>query len=185
MGAALPPTDTFDDLYGEVAPAVFAWASLRIRGPLRPRLDPEDVLQEVCFRAWRAFSSFDPAIGTFRSWVFGIANRVLQEALRSLAKNPSTPTQSAVSSALRELPNNTSNISQRVVKNEILRTVVNRLDQLDEHDRKLFILRGLEGMAHSDVAALLSISPEVAAKRWQRLRDRLAEDSMIKTLVAV
>jgi len=185
MGAAPLPTGTFDDLYSEVAPAVFAWASLRIRGALRPRLDPEDVLQEVCFRAWRAFADFNPELGTFRSWVFGIANRVLQEALRSLAKNPAHPTQTAASSALRELPNNTSNISQRVVKDEILKTVVTRLEQLDEPDRKLFILRGLEGMPHSDVAALLSVSPEVAAKRWQRLRDKLAEDSMIKNLVAV
>ncbi|MBL8693348.1 MAG: sigma-70 family RNA polymerase sigma factor [Planctomycetes bacterium] len=184
-GSAASPSRTFEDLYPEAAPALYAWVALRIRAPLRTRLDPEDVLQEVCFRAWRAFGDFDPAIAPFRAWIFGIAHHVLQEAFRTLARDPRAgATHSAVSAALREAPARSTTVSRRVARDEAIQQFLARVERFDESDRKLLMLRGLEGLSHAEVADALELSPQAAAKRWQRLRDSLAEDTVAVSLLA-
>ena len=74
--------------YSRVAPALFAWADLRIRAPLRAHLDPEDLLQEVACRAFEQFGTWDSERASFRRWAFGIASNVLREGLRRIATHP-------------------------------------------------------------------------------------------------
>ncbi|NUP96163.1 MAG: hypothetical protein HUU28_08365, partial [Planctomycetaceae bacterium] len=38
----------------------------------------------------------------------------------------------------------------------------------------LLLRRGLEGLAHEDIARELGITTDAAIKRWTRLRERLA-----------
>ncbi len=166
----------FADLYARIAPAVFGWASLHVRGPLRARLDPEDLLQEVTCRAYEAFASYDSERGDFRGWVFGIARNVLQKALRQLARPEVSPPSGAPTSSLSNVPDTATSISQRVARDESLREFVDSVQSWSEADRKLLIHRGLEGLPHDEVARLLGLSAETAAKRWQRLRDRLRTD---------
>ena len=77
--AALGQFDDFRSLYEALAPSLYAWARLRT-GSMA--LDPDDLLQEVWIRALQTGSGFDPAKGSFRAWVFGIAKHVYLEALR-------------------------------------------------------------------------------------------------------
>jgi len=65
----------FAALYGRAAPALFAWAALHVGEPLRARLDPEDVLQEVSCRAFERFDTFDPGRSSFHAWIFGRLRR--------------------------------------------------------------------------------------------------------------
>lgn len=83
---------------------------------------------------------------------------------------------------MRDMPAETTTISRRVARDEAIQRFLERVETLDDSDRKLIILRGLEGLSHSAVANVLALSPEAAAKRWQRLRDSLAEDSTARAL---
>ena len=65
----------FAELYERLAPALYTWASLRIRPAMRGSIDPQDVVQEVWCRAWKGFGRFDPQETPFRSWVFRTPNR--------------------------------------------------------------------------------------------------------------
>lgn len=165
------PTSSFTELYGEAAPALFTWAHVRLQAPLRAQLDPEDVLQEVCCRAYDRFESFDASLGSFRSWVFGIANNVLREALLSLRHLPKAEPARAEWSHLPwdDLPDDATSISRRVVRSESIAAFVARLDGLTEEEKKLLIYRGLEGLRHAEIASLLGLSVDAAEKRWQRL----------------
>jgi len=49
--------------------AVFGWAL----GRFEDRRDAEEVVAETMVRAWRNHHQYDPARGSERSWVFGIA----------------------------------------------------------------------------------------------------------------
>ncbi|MBI3820435.1 MAG: RNA polymerase sigma factor [Planctomycetes bacterium] len=170
----------FETLFPEVAPALYAWASLRVRASLRSRLDPEDLLQEIGFRAWRGFSGFDPSIATFRSWVFGIAHRVLQEALRSVSRGAAV---SNPSELLRDFPASATTVSRRVARDEAIRSFLARIEQLNEEDRRLVLWRGIEGLSHAQVAELLAVTADAAAKRWQRLREELACDETARAVL--
>ena len=63
-----------------------------------------------------------------------------------------------------------------MVRAEVLRTFIARVESLDEEERRLLLLRGLEGLEHEDIARELGISSAAVAKRWQRLRDRLGAE---------
>lgn len=162
----------FTELYSRVAPAVFAWARLRI-GPAVGRLDPEDVVQEVWCRAVLRFREFDPERAPFRNWVFGVANVVLLESFRRLRAAASDPGET--SRFLDKVPDTATSISRRVARDEVYRSMVERLAQLEEDDRALVIYCGLEGLSYEEAAPLLRISAHAIAKRWQRLRARLRE----------
>lgn len=162
-------------LYESVAPAVYGWAAMRIPASLRARIDPEDVLQEVLCRIIASDKGFDPALGSVRSWVFGFARRVLHEALRRCAREGAVGERLQLTD-LDLVPEQATSLTRRVARAEILRAFIARVESLDEEERRLLLLRGLEGLEHVDIARELGITSAAVAKRWQRLRDRLGAE---------
>ena len=162
-------------LYERVAPAVFGWAMLRIPAKLRARIDPEDLLHEVFYRLLIRSDEFDPARGDFRAWTFGFARRVLHEALRSCAREEAGGVREPWTDFAR-IPDQATSLTGRLVRDEVLLAFGARVDGLAGDERRLLLLRGLEGMEHEEVARELGISTTAAAKRWQRLREDLGAD---------
>ncbi|MFN0058670.1 MAG: RNA polymerase sigma factor [Planctomycetota bacterium] len=172
--------------FAEVAPALYAWARLHIHAPLRRRLDPEDVLQEVCYRAMNALASFDAERASFRAWVFGIAHNVLREALRSLRTRGESVFGIGPRSTLHGLyaiAEEATRVSTRLARTEAMQNFLLELEQLEEGDRRLLLYRGLEGLRHHEVADLLEIEAGAVEKRWQRLRTKLQKLGMPHGLV--
>jgi RNA polymerase sigma-70 factor (ECF subfamily) len=173
--ARAEPREGFTELYRRVAPAVLVWARLHVRETLRSKLDPEDVLQESVARAWARFGEFDPRRASFRSWMFGIARNVLLEALQRVgagahAASPLT------THGLLSLPDETTSVTRSVARRETLASFAAHVGSLPREEQRLLLYRGLEERTHDEVAQLLQTSPDAAAKRWQRLRDRLVAE---------
>lgn len=174
-------TDTspeFHEALEDAAPAIYAWARLHIHAPLRRKIDPEDILQEVCFRALRRATSYDPGRSPFRAWVFGIAHNVLKESLRTLRTRGESvfgaPGRSTLG-GLDAFPDEVTSLSSRIARRENLQVFARGLDELDDEERRLLIYRGLEARSHKEVADALQISIDAVEKRWQRLRKKLQE----------
>lgn len=178
--------ESFGALYESIAPALVAWAELRIRPALRARLEPQDLAQEVWFRAWRALTRFDPERGSFRAWVFQIAKNVLLEAFRSLREptRPGSPGPTTKLFALQNLPDSATAISRRMARDETLRDFAEMVRGLEEDEQKLVLHCGLEGLPYREAAGRMGISDEALAKRWQRLRGRLVERGIPERLLA-
>ncbi|MCE9594562.1 MAG: sigma-70 family RNA polymerase sigma factor [Planctomycetes bacterium] len=155
-----------------LAPALYGWAVLRIPSSLRARLEPEDVVQEVFCRILARGDEFDPARGDFRAWAFGFARHVLHEGLRNCARDEPGHERLGFTE-LSLVPEHATTLTRRVARAEILRNFAERVGGLESEERKLLLLRGLEGLEHEAVARELRISSEACAKRWQRLRERL------------
>ncbi|MCC7396813.1 MAG: sigma-70 family RNA polymerase sigma factor [Planctomycetes bacterium] len=181
-----PPADDpslphFAEHFADVAPALLAWANCRIRGDLRSRIEVEDFVQEVGVRACLRRADFDPARGTFRQWLFGFANRVWLETLRELGRDPLGPRwRHGGDSTLPAVADTVTTISRRVMRDETARTCRERIDALDADDRALLVAIGIEGLTHLDAAQLLGVSEETSRKRWQRLRERLRGDPVLR-----
>ncbi len=177
--------EAFTDAYAGAAPALYAWARLRVKPALRKRLDPEDLVQEVCCRAYQGFDRFDPARGPFRGWLFGIGNRVLQGLLLELGRDPRAASQRGPGpgdDALAAVPDEATSISRRAARDERLAAFCEWVDGFDPDERGILVHRGLERRSHEEVAALLGLSEEVVKKRWQRLLARLRERGLPATL---
>lgn len=189
MSASAPdpasaPRDRFLAAYEEAAPALRAWAVLRCRGPLGRALSPEDLEQEVCLEALRAIDRYDPERGPFRPWLFGVASRVASNAMRRLARGRLTPGAPLSQGRAQQLPADVTTVSRRVRRDEALEALLATVEQLPDDERRMLLYRGLEGLEHAEIAELMGMSPEGAAKRWQRLRDRLREHPAASSLLA-
>lgn len=177
----------FIDLYREAAPAIYAWARIHILPPLQRRIDPEDVLQEVCARAFVRFESFDPGRAPFRAWLFGFAHNVLREALRSLKTRGESVFMSADASTgngFDRIADDATSVTSRVAREEALQTFIGGVAELEEDERRLLLYRGLEGRKHGEVAEVLGITRDNAEKRWQRLRSKLQKQGAPAGLLA-
>jgi len=175
----------FGRLYEHIAPALFTWAELRIRPELRTVVEPGDLVQEVWFRAWRLLPQYDPAAAPFRFWVFRIAKNVLLEAGRSgrRGEHVGAGTSGRVA-ALDALADSITGVSVRVARDEGLAQFRELVATLEADDQKLVLHCGLEGLPYREVAPRLGLSVEAVAKRWQRLRAKLAESPLPQHLLA-
>lgn len=176
----------FGELYERIAPALYTWATLRIRPAMRNAVDPQDVVQEVWCRAWKAFPSFDPDEQSFRLWVFRIAKNVMLEAFRKIQR--AGPTAGAAGTSTRafqllNVPDSATAVSRRVSKHEGLQKLIAWIDALDEEEKKLVVLCGLEGLSYSEVGERIDATKDTVAKRWQALRARLAQFGAPKELL--
>jgi RNA polymerase sigma factor (sigma-70 family) len=165
----------FAELHARLAPALFGWTYLRLPPTLRGRLEPADVVQEVLCRVLTRRAEFDPARGSFRAWVFGFARVVLHEGLRALARDSRSRAELGFTD-LGDVPEDVTSLTQRLARDESLRNFAARAEALAPEDRRLLLLRGLEGLEHDAIGQELGISGQAAAKRWQRLRERLGAE---------
>jgi RNA polymerase sigma-70 factor (ECF subfamily) len=175
----------FHDLYERIAPALYAWASIRIRPTLRGALDPEDVVQEVWSRAWNAFGSFDPQTTSFRAWIFRTAKNVMLEGFRKAqrgARGEAGPTTRAFQ--LANVPDPATAISQRVARDDGIQKLLKWVAELSEDERTLFVHVGLEGLSYTEAGERMGLPKDTVAKRWQNLRARLVQFGAPRDLVA-
>lgn len=174
----------FAELYERIAPALFTWASLRIRPAMRTALDPQDVVQEVWCRAWKGFERYD-AETPFRLWVFRIAKNVMLEGFRKMrrsgepAAGPSTRM-----FQLQNVPDSATAVSRRLARHEGIAAVLEWAERLEEEDRQLFVHCGLEGLSYAEVGERMGIQRDTVAKRWQGLRARVAMFGVPRDLTA-
>lgn len=177
----------FDDLYVEVAPALYAWAELRIRPEMRSHVDPQDVVQEVWLRAVKRHASFDPDATTFRAWVLGIAKNVLLESFRKLRRTPLLEADLGRASRMFTLdgcPETITSFTQRLSKDDAVRRFLELAGSLEDSDRQILVRCGLEERTCADVARELELGEDAVIKRWQRLRARLRGEAWTRAILA-
>jgi len=169
-----------DDLYRRVAPSIYAWAALRLRGPVGRHLQPDDLVQEVWLRALLAFSSFDPETASFRRWVYGIVHNVMHEAFRTMNRlaheRGRVDRDGSTVFNVDDLPQEITSMTERMARDQAIRSFMARVEALEPADRDLVSLRGLEGLPFKDVARFLRVNEATARKRWERVRTKLAAD---------
>jgi RNA polymerase sigma factor (sigma-70 family) len=178
---------TLAQLYSPLAPALHAWAELRLGRGLRRELAPEDLAQEVWLRALEALPSYSPARCSFRAWLFAVGKRVLLEVQRRARRHgkelPAGGSSTRLA-ALGEVPFEVTSLTRRVAKDEQVQRFVARVRELDDVERMTVIHCGFEELSLREAAQRLGESYDATAKRWQRLRERLRSWSVPLEMVS-
>lgn len=173
--AAQVDATRFEELCARVAPALVAWAELRLGAKLRGSVDPMDVVQETWCRAWRAFASFDANQVSFRAWVFRIAKNVILECSRRARRDgPSDAGTTARLEIIHAAPDRATALSRRVARDESAAALLAWARDLGPEEHALFVHIGLEGLSYSEAGERLGLQKDTVAKRWQGLRERAA-----------
>lgn len=177
----------FEALFHRLAPAVHAWARLRLPVDLRVVLDADDVAQEAWLRVYNAFATYDPERGSFRPWLFKVAKHALLDLIRrARVRQPRLgrllrPADASVH--LSRLRDEVTTLSRRLARDETLERFLDQASRLDPADRLLLVHIGLEGLTVAEAALRSGLSRPAAYKRWQRLRARLASEGLLGRLM--
>ncbi|MFZ5831737.1 MAG: sigma-70 family RNA polymerase sigma factor [Planctomycetota bacterium] len=159
---------------------------LRLDVRLVGKLDLDDVLQDAFAEASRRYTAFleRPTVPLL-VWLRQITSQVLIDAHRRYLGAQKRSVNREVSidrwdgrsnhSAflVEHLIDSLTSPSQFAVRNELLQGLRAALENLDETDREVLVLRHLEEMSNNETAEILGIDKSAASKRYVRALSRL------------
>jgi RNA polymerase sigma-70 factor (ECF subfamily) len=157
------------------------FVELRMDPRLRQRVDPSDVVQEAQLEAARRFSTYaeDPPM-PFRLWLRQITyDRLLMLQRRHAGTQRRDLAREAVLSAesgmmlARQVGASAATPSQVLIRGEMVRRVQEAIGRMSPDDREILLMRAIEGLSNIEAAAVLSVTPDAASKRYGRALLRL------------
>jgi len=134
----------------------------------------EDLLADTFEMAMGSIDAFDPALGTIRTWLFGIASNLVrrhwrteERRLRALARDAAAPVAS-IDPLLT-----TTGVVDRIDAASDAEALIAELGRLDDVDRELLALTGWESMSSTEAGACLGMPAATVRSRLRRARARL------------
>jgi RNA polymerase sigma-70 factor (ECF subfamily) len=133
-----------------------------------------DLTSETFLRAAAGYKGFNPARGSARAWLFGIAAHVFAQHCAESAGSRRLQTRLAGRRAIpeEELEDITARIDAERAGAELLA----RFTSLPERERSAIELVDLDGLTPKEAAAVLQVPRTVLRKRLSRARSRLRKE---------
>ncbi len=137
--------------------------------------DAEDFAQEAFVKAFSSLPRFDGR-SRFYTWLFRIAVNVVLSARRGGRRTRTVSLDAAESKGggrpdLRnQVQSNGRDPSDEADFRERHGRVIAALDELDDEQRAIIILRDIEAMDYAEIAAVLEIAPGTVKSRLHRAR---------------
>jgi RNA polymerase sigma factor (sigma-70 family) len=170
----------FRELVAPHIPALFR-SAYRLTGN---RQDAEDVVQEVCMRAYTHLASLS-TLDQPKSWLLKIAFRVFVDGVRRRARSP---VRSSTEDFDATRPTEEPTPEERAEAELVERRLLAALAKLDREQRALLALQ-VEGYTLAELEAMTELSADVLKARLYRARVRLgkllAADGRAPTLALV
>jgi RNA polymerase sigma-70 factor (ECF subfamily) len=162
--------------------------SFRLDPRLQGRVDPSDVVQDVCLEAWQHLGSYASQPNTsFFIWLRAVAGHKLGDLHRQHLGARMRDARREVSLYQGSLPGATSAAlaakllghltrpSEAAVRAERKVQLQTALNAMDPIDREVLALRHFEQLTVSEAAAVLGIKQKAAGMRYVRALRRLKQ----------
>ena len=153
----------FDQLYRSSRDDVYAY----VAGLLRDRSAAEDVTSAAFERAYRKRSRFDPARGSPRAWLFGIARNAALDELRRRKRAAQMVAEPV--DHYRPVP---EEVAETGLRRSLVRTAFERLAP---RERELISLKFFAGLSNAEIGRVIGTSASNAGTKLHRTMDKLRE----------
>ena len=130
----------------------------------------EEAVQECFLKAWRSRESFDPELGSERTWLFAILRNVIADLRRSATRRPT-------GSSLEESADRIPSTEQPFERAMLAWQVEEALRRICERHRQIVVETCLRGRPYAEVAAALGV-PEGTIKSRVYYGLRAMRDAM-------
>ncbi|MFJ9380088.1 RNA polymerase sigma factor [Streptomyces sp. NPDC101455] len=127
----------------------------------------EDLLAETWLQAFAARRTFDPARGSARGWLFGVAHNVLAQHLRRAGRREPAPGP--------DVTDPWQVVDQRLDAAAMAPALRRALAELPADERELLLLISWEQLTPTEAAAVVGIPAGTARSRLHRARGRLRD----------
>lgn len=165
--------DAFEAFYREHVETVQRFIARRVDSPETAA----DLTADVFLAAIQAAGSYDPARGTARAWLFGIARHQVADSFRAAAKD--SRAQTAVIGSELVHSDDLERIHERLDAEAAARVLYARLGAIPEPERAVLELVALDDLSVAEAATALGISSVAARVRLHRGRRRLAANDAV------
>ncbi|MFG3436610.1 RNA polymerase sigma factor [Nonomuraea sp. NPDC047897] len=158
---------------GEAFAAVFDACFGEIHGYVAQRLGPdhaEDVVAETFLVAFRKRAQYDPARANVRTWLYGIATKLVGRHRRLEARTLRALGRYGVDA---DAPGPEEGVAVRVSAQSLRPNLAAALADLPQRDRDVVLLVALAGLSHEEVASALGIPYGTVGSRLNRARRKL------------
>lgn len=135
-------SDTFISLYRDNLRFVHNYLYVRLGN----RQDAEDMTALVFEKAWVSLKNYQPT-GSFKAWLFTIANRTLVDHYRQ-SKVTSVPLEAIV----EELLDPATNLEENAINQEQLRQILRSIEGLSKDQKEIFYLRFIADLRYKEIA---------------------------------
>ena len=158
---------------------------VRMDHRLAGRIDPSDILQETFIDAQNKIDEFKENTFSFFLWIrlklgdrlialhrfhLGAKKRTVHREQNKFANRiPEASSESILSCLAKDQ----TTASQAAIRSEALLQIKDSLNQMDQIDREVLVMRHFEDLTNAEVAQILSISPNAASNRYVRALGRL------------
>ncbi len=139
--------------------------------------DAEDAAQEVFVKVFRFIGNFNGQ-SSFSTWLYRVASNVCLDLLRKAKRQP----QNTVSihqendegeEYLMAIEDPEPNPYERAQLSEAQHVLLDALEQLGEEQKRVIILRDIEGLSYEEIAEITNIAPGTVKSRINRARQNL------------
>ncbi|BDZ38475.1 RNA polymerase sigma factor [Microbacterium suwonense] len=162
--AASGDQDAFREIYRAHVRPVY-WIA---HGILGSAADAEDIAQETFVVAWRKLPGLELVGESLLPWLATICRFQAANRLRVLRRDRAN-----LSDAADESIPDTVSVEDQVISSALAERIVDEIGQLDDLDRRVFLLCAVEGFAYQAAADELDVSHAVVRNRLSRVRTRL------------
>jgi RNA polymerase sigma-70 factor (ECF subfamily) len=174
------------ELFGRYRETLQRMIAFRLDSRIAGKVDGDDILQDAFLESVRRIQDYlDQPSVPFFVWLRQVTAQVLIDTHRryvdaqkrdvnlevALERSGSEDTSS--SGLIAQLADSLTTPSQCAVRKETIAGLRQALEQLDEIDREVLVLRHLEELSNNEVAQILGIDKHAASKRYLRALARL------------
>jgi RNA polymerase sigma-70 factor (ECF subfamily) len=166
VAAGIEAPAEFEDAFRENFVPVYRFIARRVGIDLA-----EDLAAETFAIAYRRRASYQPALGSLRSWLYGIATNLLRTHWRTEQQFLDLDARLAPS---RQEPQGGGQFSdaadERVAAAALAPRIAGALAALNWDQREVLLLHAWAELSHEEIAAALRIAPGTARSRLSRAR---------------
>lgn len=144
---------------------------------LQNEKDAEDTVQTVFLKAYQNIHRFEEK-SSISTWLYRIGMNVCTDVLRKRKKEPVVSlymTGSGEENYLPEIPDEAENVEQAVLEQERKAALYAAIHTLKPKQKKLILLRDIEGLSYEEIAAVLGWNVGTVKSGINRARKALLE----------
>ena len=119
-----------------------------IRSKISLAQDAEDIVADVFLKVYEKLDSFDESKASLSTWIYTITRNTLTDYFRT----------KKVFEEIPETVEDDASVEDEICSAEALETLVNALENLDERERDIIILRFYSGKTLKEIAETMHIS---------------------------